>query len=197
MTICQPGTNKFSEMIKGKGLKIVRLMMPLSGISPLFILWAIRGNSLIPDVSFACFCLLMALLPNAFLWLRIGTAKWNNDRCEITVGAAEDNSNRITICLWLLVMLFITDFDNFRELAATFVALSFIVFLFWRLNLHHMNLVFSMLGYRVFTIYPPDDGNPITGRAQCTVITRRVMIDLNQTIIPYRLFDGVYLDLMD
>ena len=172
-------------------------MMPLSGISPLFILWAIRGNSLIPDVSFACFCLLMALLPNAFLWLRIGTAKWNNDRCEITVGAAEDNSNRITICLWLLVMLFITDFDNFRELAATFVALSFIVFLFWRLNLHHMNLVFSMLGYRVFTIYPPDDGNPITGRAQCTVITRRVMIDLNQTIIPYRLFDGVYLDLMD
>ena len=32
-----------------EGLKAARLLMVLSSISPLFILWAIRGNSLIPD----------------------------------------------------------------------------------------------------------------------------------------------------
>jgi hypothetical protein len=32
-----------------EGLRAARLLMVLSSISPLFILWAIRGNSLIPD----------------------------------------------------------------------------------------------------------------------------------------------------
>ena len=32
-----------------EGLKAARVLMVLSSISPLFILWAIRGNNLIPD----------------------------------------------------------------------------------------------------------------------------------------------------
>ena len=32
-----------------EGLKTARLLMVLSSILPLFILWAIRGNRLIPD----------------------------------------------------------------------------------------------------------------------------------------------------
>ena len=42
-----------------EGLKTARLLMVLSSISPLFILWAIRGNSLIPDHYFVGFCALM------------------------------------------------------------------------------------------------------------------------------------------
>ena len=173
-------------------------MMLLSGISPLFILWAIRGNNLIPDIYFTCFCSLMALLPNAFLWLRIGTAKRNNDRREVTVGTADDHRDHILVYLFVMLLPFYSeDLGTLRDLAATFAALLFIVFLFWRLNLHYINLVFAVLGYRVFTVYPPDDGNPITGKTKFTVITRRVMLNPSQTIIPYRLFDGVYLDLID
>ncbi len=54
-----------------EGLKAARLLMVLSSISPLFILWAIRGNSLIPDRYFLAFCALMVVMPNAFLWLRV------------------------------------------------------------------------------------------------------------------------------
>ena len=54
-----------------EGLKAARLLMVLSSISPLFILWAIRGNSLVPDRYFIGFCALMVFVPNAFLWLRI------------------------------------------------------------------------------------------------------------------------------
>jgi len=32
---------------RGEGLKIARLLMVLSSISPLFVLWAIRGNSIL------------------------------------------------------------------------------------------------------------------------------------------------------
>ena len=50
-----------------EGLKAARLLMVLSSVAPLFILWAIRGNSLIPDRWFIGFCALMVIVPNAFL----------------------------------------------------------------------------------------------------------------------------------
>ena len=64
---------------QGEGLKAARLLMVLSSISPLVILWVIRGNSLIPVRYFVAFCALMAVLPNAFLWLRIWMAKKQGD----------------------------------------------------------------------------------------------------------------------
>ena len=135
----------------GEGLKMARLLMVMSSISPLFILWAIRGNSLIPDHYFICFCALMVLLPNAFLWLRIRTAKRNNDRREVIVGTADDHRDHILVYLFALLLPFYSeDIGTLRDLAATIGALSFIVFLFWHLNLHYMNLVFAVLDYRVF-----------------------------------------------
>lgn len=179
----------------GEGLKTARLLMVLSSISPLFILWAIRGNNLIPDHYFIGFCTLMILLPNAFLWLRISTAKRNNDRREVTVGTADDHRDHILVYLFaMLLPLYSEDLDILRDLAATLAALSFIVFLFLHLNLHYMNLVFAMLGYRVFTVYPPADGNPLTGKSRYAVITRRVNVSPSETITAYRLSDTVYLE---
>ena len=45
-----------------EGLRAARLLMVLSSVSPLFILWAIRGNSLIPGSWFAGFCALMGVV---------------------------------------------------------------------------------------------------------------------------------------
>ena len=57
-----------------------------------------------------------------------------------------------------------------------------------------MNLVFAVLGYRVFTVYPPADGNPLTGRTRYAVVTRRVSLSPGETITTYRLSDTVYLE---
>lgn len=178
-----------------EGLKTARLLMVLSSISPLFILWAIRGNSLIPDHYFIGFCALMVLLPNAFLWLRIRTAKRNKDQREITVGIADDHRDHILVYLFAMLLPFYSeDLGTFRDLAATLTALAFIVFLFWHLNLHYMNLLFAMLGYRVFTVYPPADGNPLTGKTRHAVITRRVSLAPDEKLTTYRLSDTVYLE---
>lgn len=179
----------------GEGLKTARLLMVMSSISPLFILWAIRGNSLIPDHYFIGFCALMVLLPNAFLWLRIRTAKRNNDRREVTVGTADDHRDHILVYLFAMLLPFYSeDIGTLRDLAATIGALLFIVFLFWHLNLHYMNLIFAVLGYRVFTVYPPADGNPLTGKTRHAVITRRVSLAPNEKLTTYRLSDTVYLE---
>lgn len=190
MTISKPPSNSHSE-----GLKAARLLMVLSSISPLFILWAIRGNSLIPDLYFIGFCALMVLLPNAFLWLRIRTAKKRNDKREIRVGSADDHRDHILVYLFAMLLPFYSeDLGSLRDLAATLAALAFIVFLFWHLNLHYMNLLFAALGYRVFTVYPPVDGNPLSGKARHAVITRRVSLTPGEQLVAYRLSDTVYLE---
>jgi hypothetical protein len=43
------GFRDVSNSASREGLKVARLMMVLSSISPLFLLWAIRGSKLLPD----------------------------------------------------------------------------------------------------------------------------------------------------
>lgn len=178
-----------------EGLKAARLLMVLSSFSPLFILWAIRGNSLIPDRYFIGFCGLLVLVPNAFLWLRIRTAKKQADKRELTVGTADDHRDHILVYLFAMLLPFYSeDLGSWRYLGASFAALAFIVFLFWHLNLHYMNLLFAALGYRVFTVYPPADANPLTGKTRHALITRRVSLAAGERLIAYRLSDTVYLE---
>jgi hypothetical protein len=178
-----------------EGLRAARLLMVLSSISPLFILWAIRGNSLIPDQCFIGFCALMVVVPNAFLWLRIRMAMKQSDKREITVGTADDHRDHILVYLFAMLLPFYSeDLGTWRDLSATVAALAFIVFLFWHLNLHYMNLVFAALGFRVFTVYPPADGNPLTGKTRQALITRRVSLVPGDRIVAYRLSDTVYLE---
>jgi hypothetical protein len=169
--------------------------MVLSSISPLFILWAIRGNSLIPDRWFIGLCVLMFMVPNAFLCLRIRTAKKQADKRVIAVGKADDHRDHLLVYLFAMLLPFYAqDVGNWRDLWATLAALAFVVFLFWHLNLHYMNLIFAMYGYRVFTIYPPIDGNFLTDKMPLVLITRRVNIASGERIVAYRLSNTVYLE---
>ncbi len=77
------------------------------------------------------------------------------------------------------------------------VALIFIVYLFWRLNLHYMNIFFAILDYRVFTVSAPQDENPYTGREPFVLITRRRNVVRGDRIVAYRLSDTVYLERND
>lgn len=178
-----------------EGLKAARLLMVLSSISPLFILWAIRGNNLLPDRYFIGFCAGMVLVPNAFLWLRVRTARKQQDKRDLTVGSADDHRDHILVYLFAMLLPFYSqDLATWRYLGASFAALAFIVFLFWHLNLHYMNLIFAALGYRVFTVYPPADGNPLAGKTRQAVITRRVSLASGDRLVAYRLSDTVYLE---
>jgi hypothetical protein len=182
-----------STLEKREGLKAARLIMVLSSISPLFILWAIRGSKLIPSVYFVSACILMVIVPNAFLYLRLRVAKRQNDTREIVIGKAEDHRDHLLVYLFaLLLPFYTTSLTDWREFSATLVAVCFIVFLFWNLNLHYMNVLFAMLGYRIFTIYPPQDENPYTGEETLVLITRRTMISKDQKVVPYRLSNSVY-----
>jgi hypothetical protein len=169
--------------------------MVLSSISPLFILWAIRGNSLVPDDYFIGFCVFMVLVPNAFLWWRIRIAMKHEDKREITVGHADDHRDHILVYLFAMLLPFYSeDIGSWRNLGSVVAALGFIVFLFWHLNLHYMNLVFAIFGYRVFTVHAPTNGNPLSGKIALVLITRRAHLPIGERLVAYRLSNTVYME---
>ena len=82
--------------------------------------------------------------------------------------------------------------DN-REFAATAVALIFILFLFWHLNMHYMNIIFAVKGYRVFTITPnPTDA--LSSKTRFVILTRRASLSEGEKIEAYRLSDTVFIE---
>lgn len=180
---------------RSEGMRTARLLMVLSSISPLFILWAIRGNRLIPDRWFIGFCVLMVIAPNAFLWLRVRTASKLQEKREIVIGTAEDHREHLLVYLFAMLLPFYAlDLGTWRDFAAALAALGFIVFLFWHLNLHYMNVLFAVRGYRVFTVYASKDANPLTSKLSLVLITRRVALAADERLIAYRLSDTVYLE---
>ena len=178
-----------------EGLKIARLIMVLSSMAPLFILWAIRGKSIIPEIYFIPFCLLMAIIPNVLLYYRIKISKKNKDKRELKIGSTEYQQDHALVYLLAMTLPFYTaDHQSYRELAATTVAFLLVVFMFWNLNLHYVNLLFAMFGYRVHSVSSPSDCNDLNGNQRFTLITKRTHLTPNSTITAHRISDTVYLE---
>lgn len=137
----------------------------------------------------------MVLAPNAFLWFRIRTAKKNHDKRELAVSIVEDNREHLLVYLFAMLLPFYADnLATWRTLAAALAGLGFVVFMFWHLNLHYMNILFALFGYRVFSLYPAADGNPLSGRSNYVLITPRVSVAAGDRITAYRISDTVYFE---
>ena len=169
--------------------------MALSSISPLFVLLAILGDDLLPDYYFEIGCAVMVIVPNFILGLRIRIAKRSEGPCERQIGRTDDHRYHSIVYLFVILLPFYRqELDSLRELAAVIAALIMMVFLFWRFNLHYMNLYFIIRGYHAFTVYPPEDAGPHTDDASWTLITRRSNPPIGKPLIAYRISDTVYLE---
>ena len=93
-----------------------------------------------------------------------------------------------------LLPFYSIDTNNWRDLAALVAALSFVVFLFWHLNLLYLKIIFAIGGYRVFTVSPPEDQNLLSGPANQVLITFRSSLLSGNRLIAYRLSDTVYFE---
>lgn len=178
-----------------EGLGPARLLMVLSSLAPLFVLMAIRGNCLIPEAYYTSGCLVCAVVPSVFLWWRYRTAKKQKDFRELKVGPSEDHRSHVLVYLFATLLPFYREeIASGRDLLAMSIALGLIVFLFWRLNLHYMNIFFAMRGFRVFTVTSPEDNNPHTGRESFVLITKRKYLSGGERVKAYRLSNTVYLE---
>lgn len=181
--------NKNSE-----GLKFARFMMVVSSLSPLFFLWAVRGVKCIPDTILWIGCVALIIIPNLVLWLKIRICRSQKDTKTLTVGLADDHREHLLVYLFaMLIPLYDVNLGSDREFAAALLALIFIVFLFWHLNLHYMNLVFALFGYRVFTIVPDTKEDAIDFQP-FVLLTQRSYLHKGEQLQAYRISNTVFFE---
>lgn len=170
--------------------------MVFSSLCPLFLLWTVRGSDLFPDVYFVAACLALAILPSAVMFWRVSIVKRNKDRRLIVVGTTDDQKSHILSYLFAILLPFYrTEMNDHREFIAMCVALAFIVFLFWWLNLHYINVIFALFRYHVYTVYPPVDGNPYAVHGAFVLISHRRSLNQGDEVMAYRLSNTVYWEL--
>ncbi|MEW6173685.1 MAG: hypothetical protein AB1510_11580 [Bacillota bacterium] len=182
-----------SRVKASEGLPLARLCMVLASLSPLFLLWTVRGIPSVPDRVLIPVCIGFVVLPYLVLFGRLVLARKACDVQIKTVGTAEDHRDHLLVYLFaVLLPLWDAGLDDARKLSAAIVALAFIIFLFWHLNLHYMNLAFAMLGYRVFSVHPPDRENAISGEEVFVLITKRLSLPAEFELSAYRISNHVF-----
>lgn len=183
-------------MKQNEGLKIARLLMVLSSLTPLFILWVVRGTKAVPDSVFIPFCVALVVIPNLALGLRIIVAKKRNDTSKIVPTDIHDQREHIIVYLFaVLIPLFDANLGSQRDFLAVCGAMIFVVFVFWKLNLHYVNLSFSLFGYNVFGVkIERSIGHGITRPDTVVVLSRQRSLTAKTEIAAYRISDSVFLE---
>ena len=178
-----------------EGLNLLRVTLVLSSISPLFVLWAVKGVAILADVYFVSVCLFLAIFPTIILLVRERIATKQRDAHPLQVGSVEDHRGHVLVYLFAILLPFYRQVvDGWRELSALILALIVIVFLFWHLNFHYMNILFAIRRYHVFTVYPPQQDNKYASPDSYILITRRRSLRTGQSIVALRLSNTVYLE---
>ena len=178
-----------------ENLKFFRLLMVLSGLAPLFILWAIRGVAFIPDHLLIFLCSVIVIIPNVILIYRFAIAIKNRDEHIRYIGDTEDHRPYLLVYLLSMLLPFYRQsFDTLREVLALSAALALIIFLFWYLNLHYLNILLAIFNYRIFTVHPPHSNNPNSDSSSFILITKRRNLRRGQELIALRITDTVYME---
>lgn len=171
-------------------LSFVRFILVWSSLSPVFLLWAIRGTKAVDETHFTLVCLALFLAPTLALWGFWSRSIAKNTVRTVKVIKAEDPKDHILTYLFaMLIPLFQSNIDDKRQLAVAIVALCMITFLFWHMRLHYMNFVFALLGYSIFTVRI-DSGTDSHGPKPAgtwVIISRRSAISDGETLTGYRL----------
>jgi hypothetical protein len=169
--------------------------MVLSSLSPLFLLWGVRGVKGLKDEWLWPICAAFILIPNALLWFRIQLAGRRADSKTILVSQADDHREHLLVYLFaMLIPLYDANVGTVRDSIATAVAFIFIVFHFWHLNLHYMNLIFAACGFRVFTVQPAAPSQGLTGRRPIVLLTRRSELRHGDQIQAIRISNTVFFE---
>lgn len=177
-------------MEQKEGLPLVKLMMLLSSMAPLFILVGIRGINKEVLSQYALWIIISCLLviPAGFILLRLSRAKKSGDTYYVNTKNATLNKEYLfTYLFTVLLPLYSVSISSKEELAAVICAIFFVVFILWNLNMHFINIFFAFAGYRVYTL--PENN------AAILLSTRQYINPSIDKIKAHRLSNSVFIEL--
>ena len=154
-------------MKTNEGLPLVKFMMLLSSMAPLFLLVGIRGmDNVITDRYLWLAISILLLLPYFIIKLRIHFSIKSNDVYVLDISETRNNKEYLfTYLFTVLLPLYSVTISTNREFFAIVFAICFVIFILWNMNLHFVNILFAIQGYRVYTIESFDSAILLTTRA--------------------------------
>lgn len=174
-----------------EGLPVVKFMMLLSSLAPLFILVGIRGmDKIVPYWLLWVIIGVLLVIPFGVLLLRVRLSKKQDDKYTVNVKGNKLNKEYLfTYLFTVLLPLYSVTITTEKEFIAILFAIIFVVFVLWNLNLHFINIFFALKGYKVYTLPQQDSSILLT--------TRNYLDDELNTITAHRLSNSVFIELKD
>ena len=123
------------------------------------------------------------------MYLRISSSKKRDDKVTFQVKSVSDNKEHLLVYLFtVLVPLYQAGFDSNREIGLIIAVFCFVVFLFLHLNLHYMNFIFALFGYKIYTLEVGNHSRKIA------LLSKKDFIESNSTQHFLRISNTVYFD---
>ena len=141
------GRRRFAHLFGSRNqpredLSLWRLCMVMAGFAPLFILLTVRGIDSVPDRWLWVACSVLVLGPMLLLAARLFCVFRGTEPSPLYVDDVEESRSHLVVYLFATLLPFYRQsLLDMRDLVAVLLALALIVFLFWRLNLHYVNIL--------------------------------------------------------
>lgn len=170
--------------------KIARLFMVLGSLTPFFLLLGIKGSKIIPSSVLWFICIGMIFIPNFILWVRILVAKKQKDKKIWTIESYTDNRDHLLVYLFtVLIPLYQSDLDSFNSLLSLLVVFFLIIFLFMHMNMHYINILFALFGFRIMKLKTKESNS------QIILLTQKELLNTDEIIQTFRISNTVYIEL--
>lgn len=179
-----------------EGFYFLRVFLVLGSLSPVFLILAIRGSSLINQKWLTFTAIIMILSPVlAFLWRysKVYKAQPGGNLKSMVVRRLTDRREHLLSYLFpLLLSFWAVDFQTYREFLAFAVVLLFTAIAFWHLQLIYVNLWFALLGYRSVQVEPKSAGGQYL--RPIILLTRNYRLKEGEEVSAWRLTNNLYLE---
>ena len=177
-------------MQQKEGLPVIKMMMLLSSMAPLFLLIGLRGidQKVICDKILWIGISILVIIPLMFTAIRIMAAKKNRDILKVDITQTSNNKDYLfTYLFTVLLPLYSFTITSDRDAFALLFALVVVIFVLWNMNLHFINFFFAMQGYKVYTL------DSVEG---AILLSTRHILPKNQNLLSvHRLSNSVFIEL--
>lgn len=175
--------------------RFLRFAFVIASFTPLFLLLGIKGNSYLTDKDLWWIVAPVVFLPNFLLYLRWRLVQKDGQTFELQIRDSVDNRESLVIYLLaVLLALYGVTPENGREWAAYGLTILFVILLFWMANLHHLNVIFNLAGYRTYTVTFDVFGANGMRSNKAVLLSKRLQPPTSGPILCYRLSHDVFIE---
>lgn len=139
-----------------EGFWWLRFVLVLGSLSPIFIVWALRQEDLVPFRLRVGLAVASVIIPNGLLWLRYRSAKATGlagSFEKLKVLRLTDRREHLISYLFPIVLSLLTvDVKTWNQLASFLFVLFLTGVIFWHLQLTYVNVWLALVGFRAVQV---------------------------------------------